>query len=192
MASKHMTMILFSSLAIAIASGQASAQGKRSYASHHFELQLDSARRAGGVLAGAKMRAPRHSVSRRHNRTGNPQLLIHRPRRNSDAAQYLHCYRLCRRARRDTLKRPRQQQAGENLQFSTCLAIESHERPAANAGWVNNPQTKRHCGGREQAPDPSASKFSKRSKGRTRDPDYPYKDDDIPAGQKNAPRLKPR
>ena len=36
------------------------------------------------------------------------------------------------------------------------------------------------------------SKNSKRSKGRTRDPDYPYKDDDIPAGQKNAPRLKPR
>jgi hypothetical protein len=73
MGSKHMTMILFSSLAIAIASGQSSAQGKRSYTSHQFELQFDSARRAGGALAGAKRRAPRHSVSRRHNRTENPQ-----------------------------------------------------------------------------------------------------------------------
>jgi hypothetical protein len=39
---------------------------------------------------------------------------------------------------------------------------------------------------------PSASKNSKRSKERTRDPDHPYKDDDLPAGQKTGPRLKPR
>jgi hypothetical protein len=39
---------------------------------------------------------------------------------------------------------------------------------------------------------PPASKSSKGSKERTRDPDYPYKGDDIPAGQKKGPRLKPR
>jgi hypothetical protein len=39
---------------------------------------------------------------------------------------------------------------------------------------------------------PPASKNSKGSKKGTRDPDYPYKDDDIPAGQKKDPRLKTR
>ena len=74
MGSKRMTMLLFSSLAIAVAPGQGSAQGKRSYTNHHF--QLETATHAGRALGGAKRRAPRHSIKRKPLSGGHNQMKL--------------------------------------------------------------------------------------------------------------------
>jgi hypothetical protein len=65
MKSNRMSLILFSGLATVVVSGQGFAQGKRSYTSHHFQLELDSAPRTGGALAGAKRGAPRQAIKKK-------------------------------------------------------------------------------------------------------------------------------
>jgi len=65
MKSNCMELILFSGLATVVVSGQGFAQGKRSYASQHFQLEIDSAPHSGGAVAGAKRGAPRQAIKKK-------------------------------------------------------------------------------------------------------------------------------
>ena len=75
-AKTFVTLALLAGAALlsSVAPGQGSAQGKRSYTNHHF--QLETATHAGGVLGGAKRRAPRHSIKRKPLNGGHNQMKL--------------------------------------------------------------------------------------------------------------------